>query len=111
MFKFKIVYLAWISSIKIDNDIYRHINSAYIKSYIESMHAMSRIVLMDSYRLLASEACVTMSDLPGFWHLFTHKGTFCVDSQVNDLEGHVSSHLRKQIIQHNTKRLRGCWHD
>ena len=31
-----------------------------------------------------------MSELPGCWHLFNHKGTFPGDSLVNDLTGHVT---------------------
>ena len=53
-------------------------------------HAMRRVVLMDSFRLLTSDACIRTSDLPGHWHLFTYKWTFCKDSLVNDLAGHVT---------------------
>ena len=51
---------------------------------------MCRIVLMDSFRLLTSQACIRMNDLPGCWHLFTDKGIFHEDSLVNDLAGHVT---------------------
>ena len=55
------------------------------KVYI--VHAMSRIALVDSCSLVTSQASVRLSDLTGCWHLFTHKGTFCVDSLVNHLAG------------------------
>ena len=48
---------------------------------------MCRIVLMDNNRLLKSEAYIRMSDLPGCWHLFTHKRTFHKVLLVNDLAG------------------------
>ena len=44
---------------------------------------------MDSCRLLTSEACVRMSDLPDRWQ-FTHKATFRMDSLVNDKAGHAT---------------------
>ena len=62
---------------------------------------MHRIVLMDSFRLLRSEACLEKSDLLDCWHLFTYKGTFRQDSVVNDLAGHVTFGSASTLAQNS----------
>ena len=57
---------------------------------VRIVYTMPRIVKMDSYRLFRSMACVRMSDLPGCWHLFTHKGAFRMDMLANELAGQVT---------------------
>ena len=60
----------------------------YLKK-VRRVHAMPEIVLVHSFRLFTSEACIRTIDLPGHWHFFTHKWTFCKDSLVNDAARHV----------------------
>ena len=33
---------------------------------------------------------IRMMGLPGHWHFFTHKWTFCKESLVNEPAGHVT---------------------
>ena len=61
---------------------------------------MPRIDLVQSFRLLMSEACIRTSDLPDHWHFFTQKWTFllrlpgeCVENSTYFFDSIIHIHI------------------